>query len=502
MEQDNVEFISDVYPDKETWKLRVRIIRLWYVKEDYAPHHILGIHMIFLDEKGSKIQAFVTRKNLILIHKPHLEEGKCYEVIYGHVGLNNGEFRATRHAYRINFNLSTKVQPCETTIPIFAFDFVPISDILCKKAPKGYLIDVIGEITSYGQLDHFEKDGKTSDRFVMDIEDTSGKKIKCTLFGDYASMAIRYINESIEALKNVFCNSWNAFKLHFNLDIPEVVQYKQRARLSTTYLSQQMTQSITQTSVNSQDEIFSLDKYKTIGDIRESTEIGTFVTLGTIHKIKRSYGWYYESCNKCRKKVKTVDGQLICPGCEKTPLLLIPRYKIHVLVMNHTGSASFVLFDTQAYKLIHKTARELKLHQIEVTAEDGSFPEEIEQIVQRRYLFKVKITEFNVEQNSSFTVSNVTDDATLINTFISSQGINREEFEGASANSTLPNISLRHQNNFVICDDEIDISSSSSYTPYKRGIPSYQDTSELENMRSFESSTSKPMKVVKKEKSE
>ncbi|KAF7802212.1 replication protein A 70 kDa DNA-binding subunit B-like [Senna tora] len=231
------------------------------------------------------------------------------------------------------------------------------------------------------------------------------------------------------------CNSWNASKLHFSLDIPEVVQYK--ASLSTTNLSQQLSQSVTQTSINSQDEFLSSAKYMSIGDIRQSTEIGMFGTLGNIHKIQTNFGWYYESYNKCRKKVKIVDGQLICPGCEKTPPLLIPRYKIHVLVMDHTGSAYFVLFDTHAYKLIHKTARELKLRLTEATTGDGSsFPEEIEQIVQRRYLFKIKIIEFNIEQNSSFTVSNVTDDVNLINAFISSQGINKVEYEGVSANST------------------------------------------------------------------
>ncbi|KAF7844040.1 Replication protein A DNA-binding subunit [Senna tora] len=45
-----------------------------------------------------------------------------------------GEFRPAKHNYTINFNGATGVQPCESaTIPLYAFDFVPIANILQKK---------------------------------------------------------------------------------------------------------------------------------------------------------------------------------------------------------------------------------------------------------------------------------------------------------------------------------------------------------------------------------
>lgn len=76
---------------------------------------------------------------MIAIHKPRLEEGNSYKVMNDHIGLNNGD---SDHTYRINFNLATKVQLYETTISTFAFDFASILDILSKKGPKGYLIDM------------------------------------------------------------------------------------------------------------------------------------------------------------------------------------------------------------------------------------------------------------------------------------------------------------------------------------------------------------------------
>ena len=57
-----------------------------------------------------------------------------------HVGRNDGNFRATQHQFRINFNWSTNVRPCQSNFLSFGFDFIPFDDILAKKVPEEYLI--------------------------------------------------------------------------------------------------------------------------------------------------------------------------------------------------------------------------------------------------------------------------------------------------------------------------------------------------------------------------
>lgn len=50
---------------------------------------------------------------------------------------------------------------------------------------------------------------------------------------------------------------------------------------------------------------------------------------------------------------------------------------------------------------------------------------EIKQTLHKNYLFQVRITKFNVERNSSFTVSNLNNNMNLITAFESSQGFSQ-----------------------------------------------------------------------------
>ena len=73
-------------------------------------------------------------------HKPILEEDNCYVIQNFHVARNDGNFRPTKHNFRINFNWSTSVRPCEANIQSFGFDFIPFDDIITMKVPEEYLI--------------------------------------------------------------------------------------------------------------------------------------------------------------------------------------------------------------------------------------------------------------------------------------------------------------------------------------------------------------------------
>ena len=58
-----------------------------------------------------------------------------------HVARNDG------HNFKINFNWSISVRPCEANIQLFGFDFVPFDDILAMKVTEEYLIGNYNEIT-------------------------------------------------------------------------------------------------------------------------------------------------------------------------------------------------------------------------------------------------------------------------------------------------------------------------------------------------------------------
>ncbi|KAL2941604.1 Beta-galactosidase 9 [Bienertia sinuspersici] len=98
----SLAMISDITPLKESWKIKVRIIRLWY-QPDYNNPNITGsIEMVLVDEKGEKIQASIKRTHIGRFENL-VKEGCCRLISHFGVVNNIGKHRATNHSYKINF---------------------------------------------------------------------------------------------------------------------------------------------------------------------------------------------------------------------------------------------------------------------------------------------------------------------------------------------------------------------------------------------------------------
>ncbi|KAL2892350.1 Replication factor A protein 1 [Bienertia sinuspersici] len=135
-------FIDEITPLKENVTIKIRIIRLWKPRFD-NPIEDGSIEMVFLDEKGSKIQASV-KKSLIRRFTNLLEEGQLRIIANFGVGQSTGNYRPTQHPYKINFFFTTSVQICdELPIPLHGFNFVSLDDILSKKLDDKYLVGML-----------------------------------------------------------------------------------------------------------------------------------------------------------------------------------------------------------------------------------------------------------------------------------------------------------------------------------------------------------------------
>ncbi|XP_019427467.1 PREDICTED: uncharacterized protein LOC109335757 [Lupinus angustifolius] len=97
-----VNFISEINGSKDTWKLKVRIIGLWRVDRSSAP----SLEMIFMDQKGDKIQA-VVKNYQISQWEPQLEDGSSYIAENFDVVLNEGLYRGSNHPFKLIFQKGT-----------------------------------------------------------------------------------------------------------------------------------------------------------------------------------------------------------------------------------------------------------------------------------------------------------------------------------------------------------------------------------------------------------
>ncbi|GKF45272.1 replication protein A 70 kDa DNA-binding subunit B, partial [Tanacetum coccineum] len=94
----------------------------------------------------------------------------------------------------------------------------------------------------------------------------------------------------------------------------------------------------------------------------------------------------------------------------------IQRFKIIVRIFDETGTAQVVIFDNNVYKMTKLSAWEIMEKQ--GMDADRYFPDDLNQIIGKQYLFKVKYSEFNHNNNSHvYRAEKVTEDVETINYF-------------------------------------------------------------------------------------
>ena len=92
------------------------------------------------------------------------------------------------------------------------------------------------------------------------------------------------------------------------------------------------------------------------------------------------------------------------------------RFKIIVRIVDESGTAQVVIFDNNVHKMTGLTAWEImEEHGMDT---DEYFPDELNQIIGRQYLFKIFYSEFNHNNNIHiYRAEKVTDDVDIISYF-------------------------------------------------------------------------------------
>ncbi|OIS98761.1 hypothetical protein A4A49_60796, partial [Nicotiana attenuata] len=94
------------------------------------------------------------------------------------------------------------------------------------------------------------------------------------------------------------------------------------------------------------------------------------------------------------------------------------RYKLQVRVLDKIGSVSLLLWDREAMFLVGKSADELKEGLLENTGVDDSYPVKLNDILERKFLFKVIIKRSNIQlQGELYSVVKLTNDEQLMNKY-------------------------------------------------------------------------------------
>ncbi|XP_070022407.1 uncharacterized protein LOC142177011 [Nicotiana tabacum] len=127
---------------------------------------------------------------------------------------------------------------------------------------------------------------------------------------------------------------------------------------------------------------------KNIRELINFLEEGQIWIVATIVNLEIERGWSYVGCKKCSKKVDKIRNKFYCKKYERVGHSALKR--LHVRVIDVTGSISLLLWDREATKLIEKSADTLKEGAVETSgaAYECSHPLEIDAIMDRKFMFK------------------------------------------------------------------------------------------------------------------
>ncbi|XP_057458029.1 uncharacterized protein LOC130748801 [Lotus japonicus] len=162
--------VDELRSGKQHWRILVKVVRIWYSQGFASSKLPLSLELVLMDDKGSKIHAII-KKTLMYKFEKLLVEGNVYSLSSFVLVDSSGDYKPTRHNYKICFMYNTEVRHMpHITIDEFPYSFVSLADILAPSYDSGYLIDVIGILTGVGVEREIVTNGKKSKMNVIEIE--------------------------------------------------------------------------------------------------------------------------------------------------------------------------------------------------------------------------------------------------------------------------------------------------------------------------------------------
>ncbi|CAN7104067.1 unnamed protein product, partial [Brassica rapa subsp. narinosa] len=240
--------------------------------------------------------------------------------------------------------------------------------VLNGKLDPDYLVDVVGQVVEVSHIEVVSVNGKDTQKISVELRDTEDERLPLVLWGKFAediSDAVQLRSENtvicvlrfgkIKIWKGNFVivsNAYNVSDVTVNPEnIAEVQAFMRLLPKDDLKLSIVDSKPLAlANAVSEKDDFFVHTPRKTIAEVLESRQVEKCIVMATIAGIDSDMDWYYLSCKVCAKKVITVpndnysDGDehdviacnYYCPKCKTNSPKLLPRYKLHLVVLDNT----------------------------------------------------------------------------------------------------------------------------------------------------------------------
>ncbi|XP_074296477.1 uncharacterized protein LOC141626691 [Silene latifolia] len=129
--------------------------------------------------------------------------------------------------------------------------------------------------------------------------------------------------------------------------------------------------------------------------------------------------WHYPSCIKCTTRSQYKNSKFYCNNCEKIMETQTIKYRIELQVQESDSTATFVIFDKDAKRLIGQDAATLSdAQQLEKEDDEDYIPLPTlmkNTFIGKQFQFKIKVVKTNHgnQGDNCFNVINILDDTTV-----------------------------------------------------------------------------------------
>ncbi|KAK9058218.1 hypothetical protein SSX86_023058 [Deinandra increscens subsp. villosa] len=436
--------------------LKVKILKTWRRPVFNDPKHTYSLEFVCADEQGNRAQGsclatffyrferFLEEQNVLTIKKPLL-------------GSNGGSWTVINSPLKICFNRESQlaVSP-EWSGSRHSFSFTDFRTIIDCQASIKSSRDIIGMLIDCSPIKKKMKNDVETSWVLIQLQDLSGEKIWVTLFDEYAFKITEFLlanpglghycvvlqfarfkiyeaGTSRHSVSNSFSNS----NLFINdSDIEEITTFLARfserddGQSSSTYKSGSLS-----VLISKEEDFLDVTDFVYSAQVADITKPKTVVVVGTIKMVNNQ--WFYMACNHCLRKVesqleplKVTEGEpgsprevvtYYCknPACNepKKVIRAYPRYMVLLKVQDSTGTVDLTLFDSETKKIINKTALEVFDNytpdpKLKDDALAINVPDEIASFIDKRYAFKITVTNNHISKRFNEVISICDDNVT------------------------------------------------------------------------------------------
>ncbi|XP_039303739.1 replication protein A 70 kDa DNA-binding subunit isoform X2 [Solenopsis invicta] len=362
--------IAALSPYQNRWVIKARVINKSPIKTWSNSRGEGKFFSMDLIDKSGEIRC-TAFKEMVDKFYDLIVAGNVYYISRCTLKMANKQYNTMKNDYEMSVTSDTGIVPCHDNsndIPTLQYNFSPISQVESKE--KNDLLDVLGVVTTIGDVQHFTARATGRELIKRDISivDDSGTMVTVTLWRTQAE-EFDASNNTIIAIKRASVGEFNGRKnlsltmssiIEKDPDIPEA----HRLRGWYTAVGHSETAKSLSRVGGSTDFNGPLYTFQEATDARLGEKMNlpdSFTVVATIKQIKTENS-LYRACpvENCKKKLIDQDNGIFrCEKCNKEYPNFTYRLLANMELADATGSRWITAFNEEAEKILGMSAQEL-----------------------------------------------------------------------------------------------------------------------------------------------